>query len=219
MARWKGIQNWEGEKRGKWSNILEVSPSKEVFNKMSVFKAEQLDKGPNDILHFFFFPSETLFWIVEDIKREMLPSAPKWNETKFIFTASLKKKYKQADIVSHLIVTDGESEEWRWSGWVKSAVWVHNWQMHFWKWIGKHKMQRFCQSAARKLHSCLSSKRCWTTKLLFLNTAPCAEVLNRFIYLTQTWLESVRRKVPASCSIPAEETGSRQGWWREGWKQ
>lgn len=131
----------------------------------------------------------------------------------------LWKKYKQADIVSHLIVTDGESEEWRWSGWVKSAVWVHNWQMHFWKWTGKHKMQRFCQSAARKLHSCLSSKRCWATKLLFLNTAPCAEVLNRFIYLTQTWLESVRRKVPASCSSPAEETGSRQGWWREGWKQ
>lgn len=150
--------------------------------------------------------------------------SPKSSETKFMFIDPLKTK---GLTLSHShwwgkwglkVVRVGEICLVHWL----SAARVHNWQMRFWKWTGKHRMQRICQSAARKWHSSLSSKRCWNTKLLFLNTAPCAEVLNWFIYPTQTWLESVSRKVPASCSIPAEETGSRtcrQCWFKEGWKQ
>lgn len=56
MPRRKGVQNREGKKRkARCNNSLGVSPSKKLFNKMSQFKVEQLEKGLNDILEVFFF--------------------------------------------------------------------------------------------------------------------------------------------------------------------
>lgn len=69
----RGFKIGKGKKE-KCSNSLEVSPSKDVLNKM--FKVEPLEKGLNDALQIFFSPSETLFWSVEDAETEMLSSAP-----------------------------------------------------------------------------------------------------------------------------------------------
>lgn len=58
------------------------------------------------------------FLIVKDIEGKT--SAPaEVNQNSFL--QFLWKKYKVTDIVSHLPIADGESEDWRWEGWVKPA--------------------------------------------------------------------------------------------------
>lgn len=113
MPRWKGIQNWEGKEEQNAAIVLRYHLQRRFST-----RCLRLNNWKKDwmISYRFFFSFRNTFVTCGRHWDGNAFLSPESSETKFIFIVPLKQRDWHC-----LTVTDGESEDWRWSGWVKSA--------------------------------------------------------------------------------------------------